>query len=312
MAETDREAAEKKKKRKTAAAASLVVSFLLVAAKLGAYFYTGSVAILSSLLDSTVDVLASSMTAFGVAKAAQPPDRDHRYGHAKAESLAALAQAAFIVGSSIFLSLEAVGRFSKPVPVEHMGVGYAVMGVSVVATLVLLAFQTRVVRETGSLAISADRMHYASDVLINIGVVLSLLIQQTGGYVWADPCAALFIAAFMIYGAARIGRKALAVLMDEELPEEDRARLLILAESVSGVWGAHDLRTRSDSERPIIEIHIEMDPQLTLAAAHEIVERVEKAIRAAYANADVLIHQDPAGVKEKRLDDMIEKNETES
>lgn len=295
--------------RRIAGYASVTLAVSLVLLKIAAYFLTGSVALLSSLVDSGVDVLASLMTILGIVSAAQPPDRDHRFGHGKAESLSALAQAAFIVGSSLFILIEAAGRFASPVPLVHAGAGFAVMVFSIFATFALLFFQTYVVRKTGSLAVSADRMHYAGDALINLAVMFSMALQSFWGQNWADPVFAIFIAAFLLRGAARVGKKALAILMDAELPEADRAAILRLALSARGVRGAHDLRTRSDSERPIVEIHVEMDGQMTLSAAHDVVEAVEARIRTAYPKADILIHQDPAGVVEDRLDARIETND---
>lgn len=305
----NRSSSDPRRLRRLAGYASISVASTLVLVKVAAYFYTGSVALLSSLVDSGMDVLASLMTAFGVISAGLPPDRDHRYGHNKAESLSALAQAAFISGSSLFILLEAFDRFVTPVPVEHAGIGLAVMIFSIFATFGLLALQNYVVRHTGSLAISADRMHYAGDALINLAVILSLLLQAYGGQYWADPLFAILIAAFLLRGAVSIGQKALAVLMDAELPEADRAAILALTTSVPGVRGAHDLRTRSDSERPIVELHVEMEGRLTLTEAHEIVDKVEEQIRKSYPKADILIHQDPAGLEEVRLDILIERND---
>lgn len=282
---------------------------MLVATKLVAYFFTGSISLLSSLIDSGVDVLASLMTAFGIAKALQPPDRDHRYGHGKAESLAALAQAAFIVGSAVFLSVEALDRFMKPVPILHAPIGYGVMVFAIVATIALLALQTYTVRQTGSLAIEADRMHYIGDILINLAVMASFAAQQFWSQAWVDPFLALCIALLLVRGASGIAKKALAVLMDAELPQKEREEILSLTTSVPGVMGAHDLRTRFDSDHRIIEIHVEMDAALTLLKAHEIVEAVEKNIKSIFPKADILIHQDPTGVEEKRLDSMIEETD---
>ncbi len=309
MTKTKRHIISDKKLKRLTSLASVSVATILVLAKIAAYFYTDSIALLSSLIDSSVDVLASLITAFGVTKALQPPDRDHRYGHAKAESLVALAQAAFIVGSALFLSFEAIGRFAKPVPLAHTGLGHAVMIIAIVATAGLLTLQTYTVRRTGSQAIAADRMHYAGDILMNLVVMISMAAQDFFQQPWVDPLFALLIAAFLARGAFGIAGGALAVLMDAELPETDRLALFSLAASVPGVLGVHDLRTRSDSERPIIELHIEMDGQINLKDAHRIVEDVTAKIKTAYPKADVLIHQDPAGIEEERLDALIEEND---
>lgn len=295
--------------RRITSYASIFVATSLIAAKLVTYFLTGSVALLSSLVDSGVDLLASAITAIGVARALQPADRDHRYGHGKAESLAALAQSAFILGSSVLLAFEAVGRFVKPQPIENLAAGYIVMIFSIVMTIGLLFLQTYTVRKTKSMAISADRMHYVGDVLINLAVMVTFAAQEFFSQTWVDPLFALGISASLVYSAIQIGRKALAVLMDAELPEADRLAMLSLATATPGVVGVHDLRTRTDSEKAIIEIHIEMDGALSLKKAHDITDDVIARIRAAYPHAEIAAHQDPAGIKEERLDKIIEKND---
>ncbi len=289
--------------------ASVGVAFILIVAKGGAFLATGSIALLSSLIDSCLDFIASLITAFGIAKASQPPDREHRFGHGKAESLAALAQAAFIVGSSVLLGLEALDRFVKPKPIENAVAGYLVMGLAILMTSSLLALQNYTVKRTNSLAIKADRLHYAGDALVNLAVIIALIGQDLLGWPWIDPLFALIIAASMIYGGWQIGRHSLAVLMDSELPETERKKIMALALETPGVKGAHDLRTRSDSLRSIIEIHIEMLATLSLREAHDISDAVERQIRKDFPKADILIHQDPTGLKEFRLDKIIEKND---
>ncbi len=295
--------------RRITSLASVAVATILIVAKLVAFFATGSVALLSSLVDSGVDLLASIITAYGVATAARPPDRDHRFGHGKAEALAAIAQAAFIIGSSVLLSIEAVQRFVSPQPLENLETGYAVMGLAIFLTALLLALQSYTVARTKSLAIASDRLHYIGDILINVAVIATLYFQSQLQVGWIDPVFALFIAAAMIWGALRIGRKALDVLMDAELPEGDRKDILKHALGVPGVWGIHDLRTRFDGERRFIEMHVEMDTSINLKAAQKISEAVLKAVHEKYPAADVQIHQDPVGLQEERLDNLIEKND---
>lgn len=292
--------------RRLTSMASIAVAGILIAAKAVAYYATDSVALLSSLVDSGVDLLASLITAYGVIVALRPPDRDHRYGHGKAEALAALAQSAFILVSSAILVKEASGRFIEPVPLQQVTTGYLVMGLSVVLTVALLALQSYTVKRTKSLAIASDRLHYVGDVLINLAVVATFACQDFFQVSWVDPLFALAIAGAMCVGAVKIGRGALNVLMDMELPEADRVRILALATGVEGVCGAHDLRTRTDAGRLMIEIHIEMDPHISLHESHKIAEAVTASIEVVYSKADILIHQDPYGVTEPRLDAAIE------
>ncbi|MDD5586626.1 MAG: cation diffusion facilitator family transporter [Alphaproteobacteria bacterium] len=294
--------------RRYATYASVAVAMTLILAKLAAYVLTDSVAMLSSMIDSMVDLVASLVAAYGVARALRPPSREYRFGHGKAEPLAALMQAAFIVGSAILLAVEALGRLYQPRAIENTGIGYAVVVFAIVLTLALLLFQRYVIHRTKSLAISADRLHYSGDVLINLAVGATYALESYTKQIWLDPLFALVIGGILLVGAYKICRKALSVLMDRELPEADRTRISSVAMMQEGVRGLHDLRTRSDSGRAFIELHLEVDPEITVRAAHDIAENVMEKINRVFPNADVLVHQDPLGVEEKRLDEEIEDN----
>jgi ferrous-iron efflux pump FieF len=292
--------------RRAATYASVAVAATLIVAKLGAFFMTDSIALLSSMIDSAVDLLTSAITAFAVARALRPPDRDHRYGHGKAEPLAAMAQAAFITGSSILLMIEAIGRVAHPHALQSAAIGYETMALAVILTLLLLAFQAYVVRKTSSLAIGADRLHYVGDVAINLAVVAAFALQQKTGLGFFDPLFAAAIAFGMLGSAWHIVMKALNILMDRELPDEDRARIAAAALAVDGISGVHDLRTRTDSGRIFIEIHIEIDGALSVRKGHKLAEKAMKEIDRAYPNADIVVHQDPDGEPEARRDAQID------
>ena len=292
--------------RRRATYASVAMAATLIVAKFGAYLLTESVSILSSLIDSSTDLMASVVTLLGVRHALRPADRSHRFGHGKAEALAALAQAAFIGGSAAFLSVEAVRRLISPAPVAETGVGVAVMLLSMALTAALVTFQRTVVRRTGSLAIGADRLHYSGDLLMNAAVITALLLTRWTGIGAVDPLFGIGIAAYLLHGARGIAREALNVLMDRELPEEDRARIAALVSAHKEARGLHDLRTRSSGVGVFIELHLELDPQLNLAQAHDITDAIERELRAAFGNAEVMIHQEPAGLNDERLDNRIE------
>ncbi|MEJ0062331.1 MAG: cation diffusion facilitator family transporter [Alphaproteobacteria bacterium] len=292
--------------RRWATHASISVAVILIAAKLTAYILTNSVAVLSSLIDSTVDLLASLVTFWGVASALRPPDRKHRYGYGKAEPLAALAQAAFITGSSVLLGYESLHRLLEPSVPTDLPVGYGVMALAILLTLLLVLFQNFVVRRTGSMAISADRMHYRGDLLTNVAVIVALILGDVTGSGLFDPAFALLIAAILIGGAARIARAALSVLLDRELPESERTQLSALVRGHPQVRGMHDLRTRSDGDRKFIEFHLELDGSLTLTAAHDIADAIERQLRSSFPGAEILIHQEPAGLDDERLDKRVE------
>lgn len=304
--------ADAERLRRRATLASVAVALTLIAAKLAAYLLTGSVSILSSLVDSCTDLMASLVTLYGVRHAMKPPDRAHRYGHGKAEPLAALAQAAFVTGSAVFLSAEAVRRFASPQPVEAGAVGIAVMVLSIVLTGVLIAYQRHVVARTGSIAIGADRLHYAGDLLMNSAVIAALVLSVWTGIPAVDPLFALGIAAFLLYGAFRIAREALSVLMDRELPEAERQRITAAVLEHRDVRGMHDLRTRSTGTGVFIELHLELDAVLPLARAHDITDAVERDLRARFEPAEVLIHQEPAGLRDERLDERVQGEKAEN
>ena len=272
------------------------VALVLIAAKLGAWLLTGSVALLSSLIDSVLDAFASIVALVAIRQALTPADKEHRFGHGKAEPIAALGQAAFIVGSALFLSVEAVRRLWAPQPVTQQEIGIAVMVFSILVTLALVAFQAHVIRRTGSLIVSADSLHYKGDLLINLSIIASLVLTGWFDFPLADPVFALGIAAYLLWNAKGIGGEALDMLMDRELPDEERQTILALARAHPGVLGVHDLRTRAAGPIRFIQMHLELDGDTRLAEAHEIADAVEAQIEAAFPGADVIVHQDPHGI----------------
>lgn len=291
--------------RRLATYASVTVALILIATKLVTYMATGAVAILSSLMDSSVDLLASIVTLLGVAQALQPPDRTHRFGHGKAEPLAALAQAAFVAGSGVFLGYEAVGRLVEPRPVADAELGIAAMVFAIVMTGILLGIQRWVIARTGSMAIAADSMHYSGDLLMNSAVIAALGLTAWTGWPYWDPIFALGIAGFLVWGAVNIVKASLGVLMDRELPDADRAQVKQIVLGHAQTRGMHDLRTRSTGIGRHIEFHLELDPQLTLSAAHDITDEIEAELRRRFPDAQFTIHQEPAGLDDERLDNRL-------
>ena len=286
--------------RRMATYASVAVAAVLIAVKFSAWLETGSVALLSSLVDSLLDAVASLVNLVAVRHAMSPADREHRFGHGKAEPLAVLGQSAFITGSAILLLAEAVRRLISPVPVENAPAGVAVMVFSIVLTIALVFYQRHVVRRTGSIAISADELHYRSDVVLNLSVIAALVLGSIFDFPLLDPLFGAAIGIWIVYSAVRLAHLSLFQLMDHELPDEEREKIRGIAQSHPDVIAAHDLRTRIAGPTAFIQIHIEMDGALTLIRAHEISDEVEAELRTAYPNAEVIIHQDPEGVEEPR------------
>ena len=282
--------------------ASVGTATLLILVKLAAWLITGSVSVLASLVDSLMDVGASLVNLLAVRWSLQPPDADHRFGHGKAESLAGLGQAAFIAGSALFLALQAIDRLVHPQPLTDLGVGVVVMLFAMAATGVLLTFQRHVVRQTGSTAIRADALHYATDLASNSATLLALAGAMFG-WVGLDPLFALGIALYIFYSALQIAREAVDLLMDRELSADDRHKIKSVATGVPGVLGVHELRTRRSGHIAVIQLHVELAGDLPLWHAHAISDRVEAAVRSEFPEADITIHQDPAGVVENQWRD---------
>ena len=283
-----------------AAISSVVVASVLIVAKTGAWLATDSVALLSTLIDSVLDVAASLVTLFAVHQALVPPDREHRFGHGKAEPLAAMAQAAFITGSALFLVFEAAQRLVTPRQVEATGVGIAVMLLAIMLTVALVTFQKRVIARTGSVAIQADALHYVGDLLVNASVILALLLSKHLGWTWVDPLFAIAIAIYLVKSAVSIARSSLDMLMDRELPDAARQQIVEIVRSHPQVIGMHDLRTRGAGPTTFIQLHLELDGGMTLWQAHAAADAVESALRRAFPGAEVLIHEDPYDVAERR------------
>jgi len=299
-AETTYDAAHNGRLMKRATMLAMAVALTLIAVKLMAWMATGSVALLSTLIDSTLDAFASLVNILAVRHSLAPADAEHRFGHGKAEPLAGLAQSAFILGSALFLISEAGQRLMDPPPVTNGGVGIGVMAFSVVLTLALVSFQRKVIAKTESVAIQADSLHYFSDLMMNAGVMISLALSSLLGWRFVDPIFAIGIGGYILWGAIHMAWTSYNLLMDREFPQEDRDRIKEICHSQTEVRNIHDLRTRSSGQDQFIQLHLELDGDMPLRRAHDISDAVEEQIRQAFPKADVIIHQDPAGLPEPR------------
>ena len=286
---------------RAAGQASVVAATLMIGIKLYAFIETQSVTMLSTLFDSALDVGASLVNLFAIRHALTPADAEHRFGHGKAEPLAGLIQVAFILGSSILLLVEVVDHFLHPMPVRNPGVGVIVMVASIAITGTLILFQRHVVKQTGSLAVRGDSAHYASDFLVNISVIAALILSSQLGWWWIDPLFGLLVALFIGYTAFSIGHAALDMLMDREMDDAERDRIKEIARAHPEVLDLHDLRTRVAGQNRFIQFHLELDDDILLKDAHRISDAVEERLMEAFPDAEVIIHQDPHGVVERRV-----------
>jgi ferrous-iron efflux pump FieF len=288
-----------------AATASLATAILLTTAKLIAAIVSESLAMLASMIDSLADIAGSAITFVAIRISQQPPDQSHRYGHGKAESLSALAQASLVMGSALFVLIGAGERLANPRVIEPGLFAMAVLVVAIVLTLALVTFQRWVVQQTGSTAIAADRLHYTADFATNLLVLLTLVLTAQFGIFWLDPAAAALVALYLAWHAFKIGKSAVDTLMDRELSAADRARIMALVQAHPAVQNCHDLRTRRSASTTFIELHIELDPQMTIRQAHDVTDALEATLAAAFGTAEVIIHQEPAGLDDDRLDHRI-------
>ena len=278
-----------------AALASVAMACFLLLLKGYAAWVTGSVAMLGSLADTGLDLLASLVTLYGVKLAAEPADHDHSFGHGKAEALAALFQVALITASAGAIAWRAIMAFGETTPTQGADFGIGVSLVAILATIVLLGYQRRIIRQTGSVAIMADNIHYQSDVLLNGSVIVALVLDQYIGVRGADPVMGIVIALWLAWGAFQASSNAIDQLMDKEWPEGERARFIEVAARQPGIKGIHDFRTRRSGSHDFAQFHMEVGRDLTMIAAHDIVEGVELALRKVYPKVEVLIHLDPEG-----------------
>lgn len=282
-----------------AAIASVSMALFLLALKIYAAAETGSVALLGSLADTGFDVLASLLTLFSVRYAARPADDNHRFGHGKAEALSALIQVILVTVSAILIGWRAIVRFGDRAPTSHPEMGIGVSIIAIVATLGLLAYQRHVVKKTGSVAIHADHVHYQSDLLLNVAVIIAIILDTMLNVRGADPLFGIGIALWLLWGAYKAAQMALDQLLDREWPQEKRQRFLDVAMRHPELKGIHDMRTRSSGAHDFCQFHVWVDPNMTVSQAHKIMDEVEEALMREFPGVEVLIHPDPDGHKDE-------------
>ena len=283
---------------------AVAVGFVVV--KFAAWIGTGSIVLLTSAVDALVDAGASLVTYFGVRYSDRPPDREHRFGHGKGEAVAGLTQAMFLAGAALVLAFQSIERLVFPQSLTALNFGVWVIGASLAATAALVAMQSWVVRKTGSAAIAADRGHYVSDVALNAGVLVALVVTKFTGWRRVDPTFALLISGYMLWNAQQIAQEVLALLLDRELPVTERRRIRDRVLACAGVRNIHDLRTRNAGDRLFVEFHLEVDGNLTVDQGHEIGDAAEAAVAELLpGTVEVTGHLEPFGIEDDRLDHRV-------
>lgn len=289
--------------RRLASNASFGLALCLVGIKVVAWALTGSMALLAAAVDGILDVCTSLVTFVGIRYAARPEDENHRYGHGKGETLAAFLQALLLAGAGCTLAFQGLRKFVHPEALTKLEAGLLMTAGSLAAVSCLVAVQSWVIRRTGSAAIIADRKHYVADIVVNIGVLVSLGTSWLTHWQRVDPVIGMGLSFYMIWCAWTMVRDALQALLDEELPDGDRRQIERTVRACPGAVDLHDLRTRNAADRKFIEFHLEVDGDISVRAGHDICERAADAVRALYeGNAEVLIHAEPAGIEDERLD----------
>ncbi|SMP67947.1 ferrous-iron efflux pump FieF [Novosphingobium panipatense] len=281
---------------RSAAMASIAAGGILLGIKGWAAWSTGSTAMLGSLADTALDLVASVATLIGVGIAAHPPDDKHRFGHGKAEAIAALFQIVLISLSALGIASRAVEQFFAGSRVQSAGNGIGVSLAAIAVTLLLVGWQRHVVRRTGSLAISTDSTHYQSDLLLNLAVIAALVLDRYAGLSGADPLFGLAIAGWLGWGAWGASKQVLDQLMDHEWPSEKKERLLALLAGNPDISGVHDLRTRTSGNRDFVQFHVWVDADMTVREAHKVTDALESKLRSAFPDTEILIHTDPEGL----------------
>jgi ferrous-iron efflux pump FieF len=287
--------AERSKLTSRAALASIAMAVVLVGLKTWAAIQTSSTAMLGSLADSGLDLVASLVVLLGVRVAAQPADNEHRFGHGKAEALAALVQVILISLSALFIGARAIQRLLTGAQTANAELGIVVSVIAMALTLALITYQRRVVSRTGSLAIGTDRLHYASDLLLNGSVILALVLDQLAGLTGADALFGLLIALWLLWGAYSASSHALDQLMDREWPDDLRDQFLEAAKEYPELAGLHDLRTRSSGTHRFVQFHVWVPADWTVREAHDRLDRVEEQLQKRFPGTEILIHVDPEG-----------------
>ncbi len=278
-----------------AGVASMLTVAILIVIKAVAYMNSGSVSVLASLVDSVVDASVSIMTFMAIRFSLKPADAEHRHGHGKIEGLAALGQAVFVLLAGAFLLVESFSQFGSTGEAQDHALVIAVMLVSVILSGALVAVQNHTLEHASSLAVEADKAHYSADIFINIGVIVVFAAIYMGAPAWIDPAFAIGVVAYLAFAVRDIAGKGFDMLLDRELPDQERAAIKAKVKAHPGVLGMHDLRAIRSGMRVFISFDIEADPALTLAQAHDIVRAVEHDLLADFPHAEIMIHVDPAG-----------------
>ena len=282
-------------RKQRAAALSILSNSILIVLKIAAGAVTGSIAIITEAVHSSIDLLASVVAYFSVRKADEPADESHPYGHEKVENVAAAIEGMLILVGAGIIIFESVRRLVDTPVVESLGFGIGVIAFSGVANLVVSGYLYRQARATDSPALEGDAAHLRTDAATSFGVLLALVLVETTGATVLDPITALLVAVAIVFAGIRILSRSTRVLVDEALPAEelDAIRAAVEHHGANEVVGFHKLRARRAGSRRYVDLHVQFRDGTTLRRAHEVTHELQREIRSRLRDADVLIHQEP-------------------
>lgn len=281
--------------------ASIFTAITLIVLKFMTFVLTGSMAMLSTLLDSIQDSMTSFINFIAVKHATEPADKEHRFGHGKAQALGGAAQGIIIAIASFLLICESISRLFEPKFITDIGLGIAITGIAIVATFFLVRFQKYVIKKTNSLSIKADMLHYEGDILMNVGVIVSMVLSYYLKWTFIDSLFGIAVGLYLLHVVYTILKESVGMLMDTEMPGFVRDEIKKIALSHKDVHEIYDLKTRQSGEDIFIQFCIRLDQELTLKKAHDITDELERQIRKVIPDSAVIIHPEPLLKKENNI-----------
>lgn len=281
--------------------ASIFTAIALIVLKFMTFVLTGSMAMLSTLLDSIQDSMTSFINFIAVKHATEPADKEHRFGHGKAQALGGAAQGIIIAIASFLLICESVSRLFNPKVITDIGLGIAITGIAIIATFFLVRFQKYVIKKTNSLSIKADMLHYEGDILMNVGVIVSMVLSYYLKWTFIDSLFGIAVGLYLLHVVYTILKESVGMLMDTEMPGFVRDEIKKIALSHKDVYEIYDLKTRQSGEDIFIQFCIRLDQELTLKRAHDITDELERQIRKVIPDSAVIIHPEPLLKKENNI-----------
>ncbi len=283
----------KEKLVKKAAYVSLSAVISMFVIRLYLMIETSSMSVTASLVDSLLDFVTAGINLFAIYYSQQPPDKQHRFGHGKAEDIAVFAQGLFFGSSGIYIIYLAMQEFIAQKPIETKSSDIILMIGTIIINLAVVYYQRTVIKKTNSSVIKADNLHYLADLLTNLAVISSLIVNFYFKVDFLDKIFGLIIGGYIIFGSYSLLKKSLNNLMDRELEDQERNKITAIIKQSKDVLGFHDLKTRYAGNRVFIQFHVELDGNIILEKANKISENIIKKLSSEFKDAEIIIHQDP-------------------